>query len=362
MSQGQKNLLTDREGEGRLWTGGRGALLALALSVAAAAWGRPAQAQFNGPAPGASTVINPPVTITTDPAILYPGHRDVYLGSGDVLTIHIFGSADYTPTARVGLDGKIQLPLIGSVEVAGLTVHRAEDLIAQALVEAGMYRDPQVSIQITESPNLIATVVGEVHGIVPIIGERRLLDVLTAAGSGGGGGTGTATTVIVGGGGLPASASHVITINRPGVAEPITIDLGTDPAKSSLADIPIFPRDTIIVPRIGVVYLLGAFKTQGAIPLQPNSPLTLIKVAALAGGPGFEGKTEDLRIIRSVGLSRQVVQVDIKKVMYGKAPDPVLQADDIIFLPSSPMKAAIKSGGIGVALGIVSLLLLASQQ
>jgi polysaccharide export outer membrane protein len=146
------------------------------------------------------------------------------------------------------------------------------------------------------------------------------------------------------------------------VAEPIVIDLGTDPAKSSLADIPIFPRDTIIVPRIGVVYLLGAFKTQGAIPLQQNSPLTLMKVAALTGGAGFEGKTEDLRIIRSVGLSRQVVRVDLKKVLYGKAPDPVLQADDIIFLPSSAWKAAIKSGGIGTLLGIVSILLVAAGQ
>lgn len=363
MSQEQNNLRAGWAVEDRLRAGGRGALLAFALLLALVVWGGSAQAQFNGPAPGASTVINPPVTITTDLAILYPGHRDVYLGSGDVLTIRVYGSGDYTPTARVGLDGKIQLPLIGSVEVGGLTTHKAEDLIAQTLVNAGMYRDPQVSIQIVESPNLIATVVGEVHGIVPIFGERRLFDVLTAAGSGGGGGgTAAATTVIVGGGGLPASASHVITINRPGLAEPITIDLGTDPAKSSLADIPIFPRDTIIVPRIGVVYLLGAFKTQGAIPLQPNSPLTLMKVAALTGGAGFEGKQDDLRIIRSVGLSRQVVRVDLKKVLYGQAPDPVLQADDIIFLPTSQMRAAIKSGGIGVALAIVSLLLLAAQQ
>jgi polysaccharide export outer membrane protein len=362
MSQGQNNLRTGRAVEAVLKLGSRGALLVCALFLAVAVWGGSAQAQFNGPAPGASTLINPPVTITTDPAILYPGHRDVYLASGDVLTIHIYASGDYTPTARVDLDGKIQLPLIGSVEVGGLTIHKAQDLIAQALVSAGMYRDPQVSIQITESPNLVATVVGELHGIVPILGERRLYEVLAAVGSGGGGGTGAATTVVVGGGGLPASASHVITINRPGVPEPITIDLGTDPAKSSLADIPIFPRDTIIVPRVGVVYLLGAFKTQGAIPLQPNSPLTLMKVAALTGGAGFEGNQDDLRIIRSVGLSRQVVRVDLKKILYGKAPDPVLQADDIIFLPTNQMKAAIKSGGIGTALGIVSLLLLAAQQ
>ncbi len=193
-----------------------------------------------------------------------------------------------------------------------------------------------------DSPNQIATVVGEVHGIVPIIGERRLYDVLAAAGAGGGGGT-QVTTVIVGGGGLPTTASHIITINRPGLAEPITVDLGTNPATSAQANIPIFPRDTIIVPRVGVVYVLGAFKTQGAIPLQQNSPMTLMKVAALAGGSGFEGKQGDLRIIRSVGTSRQVVRVDYKKVINGQAPDPVLQAEDIVFLPSSSMKAAIKS-------------------
>lgn len=355
----QSSLRSGSEGSGRLRGGSRSVWLIFAVFFAAVS----AKAQFSGPAPGPSIEINPPVKITTDPAILYPGHRDIILGDGDLLTIHVYGSLDYGPVSRVGVNGILPLPLIGPVQVAGLTVLQAENLIAQKLVAAGMYRDPQVSIQVTDSPNLIATVVGEVHGVVPIIGERRLLDVLAIAGAGGGGGGGIgATTVVVGGGGLPTTASHVITIDRPGVAEPITIDLGTDPAKSDKANIPIFPRDTIIVPRVGVIYLLGAFKIQGAIPLQQNSPMTLIKVAALAGGPGFEGSMGDLRIIRSVGLSRQVVRVDLKKVINGKAPDPVLQAEDIVFLPSNPMKAAIKSGGIGTALGIASLLLFAAQQ
>lgn len=328
----------------------------LTLGLVLMVSGRSAMAQFSGPAPGPSTVVNPPVTITTDPAILYPGHRDVQLGVADQLAVHIYGSPEYNPAVRISIDGTVQLPLIGVVQVEGLTIHQAEDLITQKLVSGGMYRDPQVSIQITDSPNLIATVVGEVHGVVPIVGERRLYDVLATVGSGGGFSS-TATTVVVGGGGLPSTASHIITINRPGLAEPITIDLGTDPAKSELANIPIFPRDTIIVPRVGVVYLLGAFRTQGAIPLAQNSPMTLMKMAALAGGPGFEGKMSDLRIIRSVGLTRQVVRVDIKKVMEGKAPDPVLQAEDIVFLPTSLMKGAIKSGGIGTLLGIISVLL-----
>jgi polysaccharide export outer membrane protein len=343
--------------KGRLRFAGRGVWIFL-MCVALALVGRDARAQFSGPALGIDTPVNPPFTITTDPAILYPANRDVYLWKDDLIAVHVYQSQDYAPLVRVGLDGSIQLPLIGSLRVEGLTVHQAQDLIAAKLVSAGMYRDPQVTIQITESPNQIATVVGELHGIVPILGERRLYDVLAAVG--GAGFPSSATTVVVGGGGLPPTASHIITIHRIGVSQSITVDLGTDPAKSMLANIPVFPRDTIIVPRVGVVYLLGAFKTQGAIPLQQNSPLTLMKVAALTGGYGFEGKPGDLRIVRSVGTTRQVVRVDLKKIIEGKEPDPVLQAEDIIFLPTQSMKAAIKNGGIGVLLGIVSLLLVAS--
>jgi polysaccharide export outer membrane protein len=354
MRQRHDNLRTGRA-EGILRVGRCAGWLSFAMLLVMALSGS-AAAQFSGPALGVSTQVNPPVTITTDPAILYPASRDVYLWHDDLITVRLFESQDYAPVARVGLDGTIQLPLIGSVQVEGLTVHQAQALIAQKLMSAGMYRDPQVSIQITESPNQTATVIGELHGLVAIIGERRLYDVLAAVG-GGGGFSSTVTTVVVGGGGLPATASHVITINRPGVAQPIVIDMGTDPAKSAEANIPIFPRDTIVVPRVGVVYLLGAFKTQGAVPLTQNSPMTLMKVAALTGGSGFEGKQGDLRIIRSVGTGREVVRVDLKKIVQGQAPDPVLQPEDIVFLPSSSMKAAIKSGGIGTLLGIVSILL-----
>lgn len=358
MRQGRDNLRAGKAVASTLRMARRAAWLSFAMFLLMALCGS-AVAQFSGPALGVNTQVNPPYTITTDRAILYPANRDVYLWHDDLISVHIFESADYSPTVRVSLDGTIQLPLIGTVKVEGLSLHQAQDLIAQKLVAAGMYRNPQVTIQIVESPNQTATVIGELHGIVAIIGERRLYDVLAAVGSGGGFTT-TSTTVVLGGGGLPTTASHIITINRPGVPEPITVDLGTNPEKSAEANIPIFPRDTIIVPRVGVVYLLGAFKVQGAVPLTQNSPMTLMKVAALTGGSGFEGKQGDLRIIRSVGTGRQVVRVDLKKIINGQEPDPVLQPEDIVFLPTSSMKAAIKSGGIGTLLGIVSILLVAT--
>jgi polysaccharide export outer membrane protein len=302
-----------------------------------------AHAQFTGPSVTSASTLNQPVTLTTDPTILFPPRHDLRLYPGDLIVVHLYPTTDYSPTVRVSLDGSVQLPLIGTVRVQGLTLPEAEKLIADKLITAGMYRNPQVSLQLTESPNQIATVIGEVHAVVPIIGQSRLLDVLTAAG------------------GLPATASHTITIHRRGVDQAIVVDLGSDPMSSEKSNIPIFAGDTIVVARTGVVYLLGAFKNVGAVPLEQNSPLTLIKAATLAGGPGYEGKTADLRLIRTIGNNRTVVHVDIKRVINGKDPDPVLQADDIVFLPNSLMKSAIKSGGVATLLAFASVLVVATR-
>lgn len=319
----------------------RNLTLIVAAALALCLYPCAANAQFSGPALGISAPVNPPVTPTTDPEILYPANRDIVLEQGDLLTVHLYGTADYQPSVRISLDGTVQLPLIGSLHLAGLTVHQAENLIAERLTSAGMYRNPQVTIQLTESPNQSVTVTGEIHGVIPVAGQKRLYDVLSAAG------------------GLPATASHTVTIDRPGLPQPIIVDLGTNPSKSALANVPVFPRDTIIVSRVGVIYLLGAFKNQGAIPLQQNSPLTLMQATALGGGAGFEGKLSDLRIVRTVGFDRKVVHIDIKRVINGHAPDPILQADDIVFLPTSSMKAAIKAGGVSTLLGIASVLIFA---
>src|SRR5580698_8566122 len=77
----------------------------LAMLLVAAITSPSAQAQFSGPGPGASTPLNPPVHITTDPAILYPESREIIFGRGDALEIRLYGSLDYAPTARIDLDG-----------------------------------------------------------------------------------------------------------------------------------------------------------------------------------------------------------------------------------------------------------------
>jgi polysaccharide export outer membrane protein len=296
-----------------------------------------AHAQFNGPQSLGTSEINRPVTLTTDPAELYPAVQDLVLEPGDLLVIRLFSDPDYNPTVRVAPDGTALLPLIGVVYLQGLSVTKAEQLIEEKLVADGMYRDPQITLQIAEGPNSVATVVGETHAVVPIVGSRRLLDVLAVAG------------------GLPPTASHVITINRPGLDHPIVVDLGTDPTKSAQGDIPILRGDTIIVSRVGIVYVLGSFKTSGIIPLNAYTPLTLTELTALSGGYLFEGRFADLRIIRTVGNTRTVAVYNLKNVLNGKAPDPILQPNDIVYLPPVPFKQLLSSGALGTVLGLASL-------
>jgi polysaccharide export outer membrane protein len=307
-------------------------LLLLALAAASA------RAQFTGPPTGL-----PPEDamqqseITTDPAILFPPVHNSYLRAGDTITIRMYGDAEYSPVARIDIDGNIQLPLVGPVHVGGLSVGQAESLIEQKLIGAGMFRDPQIFLTVTDGPDNSITVIGENHYLFPAIGSRRLFEVIAA------------------GGGLAPTTSHIITINRVGVAQPIVVDIGNNASRTAAADIPVFPGDTIITSRVGVVYALGAFKSPGIFPLNSYGPLTLTELTALCGGAQGVAKYGGLRIIRTVGNRRTVSTLNIKDVLNGKAPDPILQPNDILFLPTSPLKAFFVGGTLNTLLSFTSL-------
>jgi polysaccharide biosynthesis/export protein len=324
-------------------------ILALAVLLASCSVGLAQSLTGQSAPPAAAPAIAPPAAGQTAPSatneissqpmsMLYPG-EDFSLQPGDLISVRVFLQGDYQATVRIGADGTAQLPFIGSVPLQGLTVRAAQSLIADRLRTGQFYRDPDVIIQVMDTVNGSVLITGELHATVPVATERSLKDVLLTAG------------------GLPPSASHTVKIVRPGSKGPIVIELGTDLAASETADFQVQPHDIIQITRASVVYVLGAFRTQGAVPLDQASPLTLMQLAALSGGVGYEGKYSDLRLIRTVGNDRKVVSVDIKKVLNGKANDPILQANDIVFLPTDAMKATLKSLGIGGVLGIVSLLI-----
>jgi polysaccharide export outer membrane protein len=294
-----------------------------------------ARAQFAGPASGLAP--SDPASAATLQTLQQAKQPPVKLHAGDLLEVDVFGLKDMASKVRVGADGTASLQWAGSVLLKDLTVEEAEQIISGKLKEAGILKNPQVSILVVESPSQTITVSGEVKspGVLPGYGERRLLEVLSAAG------------------GLTPQASHSITIYRSGVTPNLTVVLGPDPKQSDVANIPIYAGDTVVVPQIGVIYLVGAFHNQGAFPLKGVTPLTLSQAVAIGGGMDYQGIWTDARLIRLNHGLREEIRYDVKKIIAGKQADPLLQGDDIIFVPTNSMRAAIKGGAAQTAFSLL---------
>jgi len=108
---------------------------------------------------------------------------DYRIGAGDVLQITVWKEPDASVAgAVVRPDGKITLPLLKEVEVAGLTPAKAEQLITQRL--STLIRDPDVTVVISAANSSKAYVVGAVRkeGPVTLNSQMTVLQVLIEAG------------------------------------------------------------------------------------------------------------------------------------------------------------------------------------
>lgn len=297
-----------------------------------------ANAQYAGPAPTKADSPNPDnkSLLERAPAELLPG-KPITLHPGDQIAVSVYGVSDYKVIARIAGDGAVDLPLIGGMQLAGMTLQQAQQAVAKKLVDEQMILHPDVLISVQDSSVDIIGVMGEVNQprAIPAFAPLPLLDAISAAG------------------GLKPDASHSISILRKGEAEPLTVVLNSDPANAASQNVPLYPGDRVLVSRIGVVYVVGAVLRQGAFPITPDTPMTALQAVTLGGGAGFQASQGSARIIRTTGATRREIPFDLKKVLDGTAPDPILQSDDIVFIPTNAMKAAVKGGGVGIALGLV---------
>jgi protein involved in polysaccharide export with SLBB domain len=148
-----------------------------------------------------------------------PGYR---LGANDVIKVQVFGEEALSTETKVSGDGKIALPLLGVLEIQGLTVKQTEDLITSHLAD-GFLKHPRVSIYITRYRNFFVS--GEIKspGGYPYEEGLTVLKAVTLAG-----------------GFTDKAAPGRIKIKRLKEKEELTIS-------ASLKD-PVYPDDVIIVP------------------------------------------------------------------------------------------------------------------
>jgi polysaccharide export outer membrane protein len=276
-----------------------------------------------GPAPATGDKDKPAAPIPmggTEPGAA------ILIGGGDLLEISVYGAPDFSKIeVRVSTDGIITLPMIGQVKVGGLNFRDAEALVAKKLNDGGFFNEPQVSIFAKEYGTQGMSVLGEVTkpGIYPLLGPRRLFDAISAAGG---------TTPVAG---------HTVTITHRGHPDsPETVNLSYSADGTPKSNVVVYPGDTVVVSRAGVVYVVGDVRLPSGIVMQ-QPRLTVLQALAMAQGANSTAKLSEAKLIRRGPQGPQESPLDLKKILAAKAPDPVLEAEDIVFVPTSTGKKAL---------------------
>jgi len=251
------------------------------------------------------------------------------IGAGDLLKVGVLGAPESDQEVRVDADGNVALNFIGSVHLGGLTPEQAQAIITKKFVAGGFFTDPQVSVFAKEYATQGVSVLGEVQkpNVYPLLGSRRLFDVLSLAG------------------GTTPKAGQVITItHRDHSRELRTVLLSNDPAKSAEANVEIFPGDTVVVSKAGIVYVVGDVHKPSGVVMENGTQMTVLQAIAMAEGTNPTAALNAARLIRKTPTGPQEMPLELKKILAAKSPDIHLQAEDIIFVPNNAVKTAGKRG------------------
>jgi polysaccharide export outer membrane protein len=249
------------------------------------------------------------------------GSTPVKLGPGDLVEIGVYGVPELATKARVSNDGDLYLPLIDYVHVSGLSLEEAQRLVEKRLDDGGFVKNPHVTIFVNEYASQAVTVMGEVGkpGVYPILGDRRLFDLLSAAG------------------GLTDKAGRTLTItHRSQPDKPETVHLARNLTDAPETNVDVLAGDTVEVHRAPIIYVVGDVGRPSGL-LVDNGNLTVLQAIALAGGTNRTAKLGGTRILRKGDGPNGVTEtpVPLKKMLEAKAADIPLQPNDILFVPVS---------------------------
>ena len=162
-------------------------VIVMAIMISASAYSR--QSPATQLRTGADTKSQPQQAETNSAADPY--FKDIYrhfytsykLGPADEVAIRVVGQPDYTlEKGQVSPVGRLYHPLIGDIEVAGLTLEQATERLT---IEFSQYiREPRVSLSLTAANSSLVGVLGDVArpGILVMSRPMTLLDAISASG------------------------------------------------------------------------------------------------------------------------------------------------------------------------------------
>ena len=265
------------------------------------------------------------------------------MGAEDIVTVRVLDIEEFSPQnlgpVRVDHQGDIRLPILGRIHVAGQNVEQIEEAVTKALLS--IMHAPEVTVTVTEYGSRPISVLGAVRnpGVRQISGRQTLIEALSLAG------------------GLNSEAGNSIVITRRVDSGPLPLsDSSIDDsgkfmvgglkvravmeANNPSANIEVLANDVITVPKADLIYVIGAVKKPGGFVLNEKEHLSALQALSLAEGLDSLAGAKSARILRQTeeGSPRSDIPVNLRSMLEGSAPDQLLRANDILFVPGNKAK------------------------
>lgn len=108
------------------------------------------------------------------------------LSLADRIRVTVFQEEDLTSVTRIDARGRINLPLLGEVNVGGMTVVEAQNAIQNAYKEGRFLRNPQVTVNVEEYAPREVSIQGQIRNpgryTLPIESTFTVVELVTKAG------------------------------------------------------------------------------------------------------------------------------------------------------------------------------------
>lgn len=270
--------------------------------------------------------------------ILAQDEAEAYIiGYTDVLSISFWQEPTLNREVRVGEDGMITMPVIGTIKAAGLTTSElAKDIVEQMT----FYQSPisQATVVVREFNFRAVLVSGQVVAPSRLSYEKipDLWRVLLDAG----------------GPTDRADLSRVRIIRKvDGESEIIDVDLYSIIGEGDISKAPqLQPGDLVNVPlapfgvsmELGerpedkgknVYFVLGSVASPGVRNLEPGTDL--LDAIALAGGPTTEADLRNVRVVMKGPGYSNIVRIDLEEYLENNSsPRYTLHPEDTIVVPA----------------------------
>lgn len=278
------------------------------------------------------------------------------IGPGDVLDIRVFNKPLLSrDSVRVNGNGMIRMPLI---EDDILAACRTEGELAKEVATRYLkyQRNPQVDVFVKEYQSQPVAVIGAVNQPSQFKLQRRvkLLELIAFANGPITERAGRSVNVVHG------TPSGFVCPSAATVNEEDEIKTGFNSYKLidtlngiELANPYIQPGDIVYIPEADQAYVVGNVNRPTPIPLR--EPITVSRAIAIAGGTREDTRRDKIKIVRQEpgSLNKKEIFVDLRAVEKRQAEDVLLQANDIVDVPTNSGKRLLKSfiGAVVPAVG-----------